>query len=59
MERKVSRILPYIRAHFLTQLRRDAKHVDWVKSFIKILDETKKYVQQYHATGLAWNPKVH
>ncbi|KAK2460602.1 hypothetical protein APHAL10511_007072 [Amanita phalloides] len=36
---------------------KDTKHVDWVRSFAKILDATKQYVQEHHRTGLAWNPK--
>ncbi|KAF8626377.1 hypothetical protein AX15_005027 [Amanita polypyramis BW_CC] len=36
---------------------KDPRHVDWVRSFGKILDELKKYVQEHHVTGLAWNPK--
>ncbi|KAH0584335.1 hypothetical protein H2248_009877 [Termitomyces sp. 'cryptogamus'] len=36
---------------------KDPKHVEWVKAFLVILDELKKYVLEYHATGLTWNPK--
>jgi len=36
---------------------KDPKHVEWVKSFIAILDESKKYVMEYHTTGLTWNSK--
>ncbi|KAF8061566.1 adenylate cyclase associated N terminal-domain-containing protein [Lyophyllum atratum] len=36
---------------------KDPKHIEWVKAFISILDETKKYVMEYHTTGLVWNPK--
>ncbi|KAG6808011.1 hypothetical protein H0H93_000705, partial [Arthromyces matolae] len=36
---------------------KDPKHVEWVKAFIAILDESKKYAIEFHTTGLAWNPK--
>ncbi|GLB35392.1 putative cyclase-associated protein [Lyophyllum shimeji] len=36
---------------------KDPKHVEWVKAFIAILDEQKKYVMEYHTTGLTWNSK--
>ncbi|KAG6845183.1 hypothetical protein H0H87_012740 [Tephrocybe sp. NHM501043] len=36
---------------------KDVKHVEWVKAFLAVLDESKKYVMQYHTTGLTWNPK--
>ncbi|KAF5386785.1 hypothetical protein D9615_001875 [Tricholomella constricta] len=36
---------------------KDPKHVDWVKALIAILDELRKYVMEYHTTGLTWNPK--
>jgi hypothetical protein len=37
---------------------RDPKHVEWVKSFVAVLEEMRKYVMEYHTTGLSWNPKV-
>lgn len=37
---------------------RDAKQVDWVKSFTALLEELRKYVMEYHTTGLTWNPKA-
>jgi hypothetical protein len=37
---------------------RDPKHVEWVKSFLAVLEEMRKYVMEYHTTGLSWNPKV-
>ncbi|KAF8232305.1 cyclase-associated protein [Tricholoma matsutake] len=36
---------------------KDPKHVEWVKSFIAVLEEMRKYVMEYHTTGLSWNPK--
>ncbi|KAI4525200.1 hypothetical protein K525DRAFT_290851 [Schizophyllum commune Loenen D] len=36
---------------------KDPKHVEWVRGFTGILDELRKYVLEYHTTGLAWNPK--
>ncbi|KAG8733396.1 hypothetical protein FRC11_006587 [Ceratobasidium sp. 423] len=36
---------------------KDQKHVEWARSFLALLDELKKYVLDYHTTGLAWNPK--
>ncbi|KAG6831195.1 hypothetical protein H0H92_012335 [Tricholoma furcatifolium] len=36
---------------------KDPKHVEWVKAFTAILDEQKKYVTEYHTTGLTWNAK--
>ncbi|KAF5391473.1 hypothetical protein D9757_001946 [Collybiopsis confluens] len=35
---------------------KDARHAEWVFSFSAILEETRKYVMEYHTTGLAWNP---
>jgi hypothetical protein len=37
---------------------RDPKHVEWVKSFMAVLEEMRKYVMEYYTTGLSWNPKV-
>lgn len=37
---------------------RDRTHVEWCRSFIKILDVLKEYIMKHHTTGLAWNPKV-
>jgi hypothetical protein len=37
---------------------RDPKHVEWVKSFMGVLEEMRKYVMEYHTTGLSWNPRV-
>ncbi|PFH52429.1 hypothetical protein AMATHDRAFT_46293 [Amanita thiersii Skay4041] len=37
---------------------KDTKHVEWVRALTKILNETKKYVEEYNPTGLSWNPKV-
>ncbi|KAJ6547406.1 cyclase-associated protein [Mycena capillaripes] len=36
---------------------KDQKHVEWVRSFIAILDAMRAYVMEYHTTGLAWNKR--
>ncbi|BGP37912.1 suppressor of rasval19 [Rhodotorula kratochvilovae] len=33
------------------------KQVEWARSFVALLEELRKYIMQYHTTGLAWNPK--
>ncbi|CAF1439179.1 unnamed protein product, partial [Didymodactylos carnosus] len=33
---------------------KDETHVNWVKLWLKILQELQQYVKQYHTTGLAW-----
>ncbi|TFK88794.1 cyclase-associated protein [Polyporus arcularius HHB13444] len=35
---------------------KDPKHSEWVKSYIVLLEELRKYVMEYHTTGLVWNP---
>ncbi|GAA5968176.1 hypothetical protein JCM11641_003758 [Rhodosporidiobolus odoratus] len=35
----------------------DPKQVEWARSFIALLEELRKYIMQYHTTGLTWNPK--
>lgn len=37
---------------------KDAKHVEWSKSWISTLTELQAYIKQFHTTGLAWNPQV-
>lgn len=37
---------------------RDPQHVQWVRAYVAVLDETRKYIMEYHTTGLVWNPKV-
>jgi adenylyl cyclase-associated protein len=37
---------------------RDPKHAEWVRTYVAILEEMRKYIMEYHTTGLAWNPKV-
>lgn len=41
-----------------TRRRSDRTHVEWCRSFIKVLDVLKEYIMKHHTTGLAWNPKV-
>lgn len=36
---------------------KDKKHVDWVSSFVALLNEMQVYVKKNHTTGLSWNPK--
>ncbi|KAI0695433.1 adenylate cyclase associated N terminal-domain-containing protein [Cerioporus squamosus] len=35
---------------------KDPKHLEWVKGYIALLEELRKYVMEYHTTGLVWNP---
>ncbi|UTT95002.1 hypothetical protein NDA17_003831 [Ustilago hordei] len=35
----------------------DKTHVEWSRSFTKLLDALKAYVLKTHTTGLVWNPK--
>lgn len=37
---------------------KDRSHVEWCRSFVKILEVLKEYIMKHHTTGLAWNPKV-
>lgn len=52
------RIAVYCMANVNLCCERNPKHVEWVRSFVAILEEMRKYVKEYHLTGLAWNPKV-
>ncbi|KAI8999016.1 cyclase-associated protein [Trametes punicea] len=36
---------------------KDPKHAEWVKEYVALLEETRKYIIEYHTTGLTWNPK--
>ncbi|KAI0373302.1 cyclase-associated protein [Pilatotrama ljubarskyi] len=36
---------------------KDPKHAEWVKAYIGLLEEMRKYVMEHHTTGLTWNPK--
>ncbi|KAI2801793.1 F-actin-capping protein subunit alpha [Blomia tropicalis] len=36
---------------------KDAKHVDWAKSWIQFLSNLQIYVRKNHTTGLVWNAK--
>ncbi|CAE7231572.1 unnamed protein product [Rhizoctonia solani] len=36
---------------------KDQQHIEWARGFLALLDELKKYVMEYHTTGLTWNPK--
>lgn len=42
----------------LMTMFRDPKHAEWVKSYLSLLEELRKYVMEHHTTGLVWNPNV-
>ena len=42
----------------LNGIHRDPKHTEWVKAYVSLLEELRKYIMDYHTTGLVWNPKV-
>ena len=42
----------------LNGIYRDPKHAEWVKAYVSLLEELRKYIMDYHTTGLVWNPKV-
>ncbi|KAM0753887.1 hypothetical protein T439DRAFT_166355 [Meredithblackwellia eburnea MCA 4105] len=33
------------------------KAAEWAKTYVELLEELRKYVMQYHTTGVSWNPK--
>ncbi|XP_050746952.1 adenylyl cyclase-associated protein 2 [Gymnogyps californianus] len=33
----------------------DARHVDWVKSYLNIWSELQAYIKEHHTTGLTWS----
>ncbi|GAA5830249.1 hypothetical protein JCM11251_001283 [Rhodosporidiobolus azoricus] len=33
------------------------KQVEWARSFVALLEDLRKYIMEYHTTGLTWNPK--
>ncbi|KAI0747648.1 adenylate cyclase associated N terminal-domain-containing protein [Daedaleopsis nitida] len=35
---------------------KDTKHAEWVKGYLSLLEELRKYVMEHHTTGLVWNP---
>ena len=37
---------------------KDAKHVEWAKSFVQVLTDLQDYVKRQHTTGLSWNASV-
>lgn len=37
---------------------KDAKHVDWARSWVQTLTELQQYIKQYHTTGLVWSGKT-
>ncbi|PCH38464.1 hypothetical protein WOLCODRAFT_136295 [Wolfiporia cocos MD-104 SS10] len=34
---------------------KDAKHVEWVRAYTALLEKLRKYILEYHTTGLVWN----
>ncbi|KAI0637392.1 adenylate cyclase associated N terminal-domain-containing protein [Trametes polyzona] len=34
---------------------KDPKHAEWARAYIALLEELRKYVADYHSTGLEWN----
>lgn len=52
------RLVHYGADFVLKGMHRDPKHAEWVKAYISLLEELRKYVMDYHTTGLVWNPKV-
>ncbi|KAI0948560.1 hypothetical protein AcV7_010454 [Taiwanofungus camphoratus] len=36
---------------------KDPRHADWVRAYSSLLEELRKYIMEYHTTGLVWNPK--
>ncbi|TFK55228.1 hypothetical protein OE88DRAFT_1653977 [Heliocybe sulcata] len=36
---------------------KDAKHAEWVRAYSGLIEELRKYIMEYHTTGLTWNPK--
>ena len=50
----------FISKHFYNSCHpdRDQSHVEWVRAYTSIFDDLKKYVMEYHTTGLVWNAKA-
>ncbi|KAG6376520.1 adenylate cyclase-associated CAP [Boletus reticuloceps] len=36
----------------------DARHAEWVRALVAVMDEMKRYVLENHPTGLVWNASV-
>lgn len=36
---------------------KDTTHVDWVKTWLKVLSALQAYIKQNYTTGLTWNPQ--
>ncbi|KAI9056890.1 hypothetical protein FKP32DRAFT_1585029 [Trametes sanguinea] len=36
---------------------KDPKHAEWVKAYLGLLEEMRKFIMEHHTTGLVWNPK--
>ena len=42
----------------LIRIFRDIRHAEWVRAFVTVMDEMKRYVLENHPTGLVWNASV-
>lgn len=45
-------------SHQSNSIIRDPKHVEWVRAWLGLLEEVRKYVVDFHTTGLVWNANV-
>ncbi|KAI0259950.1 adenylate cyclase associated N terminal-domain-containing protein [Gloeopeniophorella convolvens] len=36
---------------------KDKRHVEWVRAYAEVFDDMRKYVMEFHTTGLVWNAK--
>lgn len=39
-------------------LNSNPKHVEWARSFLKVLTDLQEYVKEYHGIGVFWNKEV-
>lgn len=46
------------KSDFEIDLLREPKQVEWARAWFSLLEEQRKYVLEYHTTGLTWNFKV-
>lgn len=37
---------------------KDAKHVEWARSWVQTLSDLQQYIKQHHTTGLIWSGKT-
>ena len=55
---RTSELVALLLPSFLTPTNRDQKHVQWIRAYAALMDELRKYVQEYHTTSLTWNTKA-